>query len=82
MRNINHGLRIAFIFSFAGFSLPGYSGINNTTPTLSSFNLSDIAAGTLGVKQMTLAWTSASDDAGVTYSVCKKIQRKPTTVMS
>ncbi|SHO54733.1 hypothetical protein [Vibrio quintilis] len=72
MRNINHGLRIAFIFSFAGFSLPGYSGINNTTPTLSSFNLSDIAAGTLGVKQMTLAWTSASDDAGVTYSVCKK----------
>ncbi|MGX9417535.1 hypothetical protein ACWU4D_09310 [Vibrio sp. WJH972] len=51
--------------------LSGCNGHSDTT-ALSSFNLSDMSAGTSDVKQMTLTWTSASDDSGVDYVVCQK----------
>ncbi|MHA2936738.1 hypothetical protein ACXJY6_00425 [Vibrio sp. RC27] len=51
--------------------LSGCNG-HSDTAALSSFNLSDISAGTSDVKQMTLTWTSASDDTGVAYVVCQK----------
>ncbi|MHA2936737.1 hypothetical protein ACXJY6_00420 [Vibrio sp. RC27] len=45
---------------------------NSDTAGLSAFNLTNIRAGTTDVKQMTLTWTSASDDSGVAYFVCQK----------
>ncbi len=51
----------------------GDSGAGSTNSTFPySFNLDVISAGTTKAKQMTLNWTSASNNSGVTYSVCEK----------
>ncbi|MHA2938164.1 hypothetical protein ACXJY6_07680 [Vibrio sp. RC27] len=40
--------------------------------TLEAFNLTDIIASSLDAKAITVSWTSASEELGVTYTVCKK----------
>ncbi|WP_407333932.1 hypothetical protein [Enterovibrio sp. 27052020O] len=44
----------------------------DSPPSLSSFNLTSINAGTSGPKQLQFTWTAASNEAGITYSVCQK----------
>ncbi|UGA57510.1 hypothetical protein [Vibrio sp. VB16] len=50
----------------------GGGGENAATSSISSFNLLTLSASDSNIKQMMLNWTSASDDTGVTYSVCEK----------
>ncbi|WP_299014049.1 FG-GAP repeat protein [uncultured Photobacterium sp.] len=56
----------------AGCSDDNNVDATNNNTSLSSFNLADISAGTTDVKQMTLTWTPASNNSGVTYTVCEK----------
>ncbi|ANW23289.1 hypothetical protein BA953_03190 [Vibrio coralliilyticus] len=50
----------------------GGDSSNDNTGTVSSFNLSALAASDSDVKTVRFTWTSASDNSGTTYHVCEK----------
>ena len=65
--------KLSFLAPLAfGFLVGCGGGENAATSSISSFNLLTLSASDSNIKQMMLNWTSASDDTGVTYSVCEK----------
>lgn len=75
--SVNHTTLLITCLSFCLSACDGNNENSNSTPSLSSFNLTKIEASHSDIKSLTLTWTPASNSTSVYYTVCEKDISKP-----